>query len=409
MPRNAPRAEQHIRMNYLVLSLVLLLVGTSIAIVQYKVPSIFESIMAAHDMTTSTGSWLMSVFTAMGIFLSLPTGALAKKLGPRSVLLLGCAIVILGSFLGAWATSAWLMIASRAVEGVAFVFISVAGPLAIEQYVDAEHQGTVNGVWALWICFGSVIGSTATPMVFEALGLTGTWLAYAAIVAGAAVLLAAVVRVPGRDAASEDTGNLQAAIPEASQVAWRDYRVLVRPSALLVFFAYVVFNAEILAVLSYAPTFLQGQGMNASLSGFASSLPGLLAAASSPIAGRLIDRTGRTKPFLMVALAVSGPATFLMLTQSDALLWVGAALMGFIGYGVPVASLTALPQIAGRRELLGVATGMLMLAMCLGEFLGSLVTPMLLGPAMTNWLFCGSVLLTAGLAATAAMAFCRIR
>ena len=392
MPRNAPRAEQHIRMNYLVLSLVLLLVGTSIAIVQYKVPSIFESIMAAHDMTTSTGSWLMSVFTAMGIFLSLPTGAWAKKLGPRSVLLLGCAIVILGSFLGAWATSAWLMIASRAVEGVAFVFISVAGPLAIEQYVDAEHQGTVNGVWALWICFGSVIGSTATPMV-----------------AGAAVLLAAVVRVPGRDAASEDTGNLQAAIPEASQVAWRDYRVLVRPSALLVFFAYVVFNAEILAVLSYAPTFLQGQGMNASLSGFASSLPGLLAAASSPIAGRLIDRTGRTKPFLMVALAVSGPATFLMLTQSDALLWVGAALMGFIGYGVPVASLTALPQIAGRRELLGVATGMLMLAMCLGEFLGSLVTPMLLGPAMTNWLFCGSVLLTAGLAATAAMAFCRIR
>ena len=338
-----------------------------------------------------------------------PNGCVAKKLGPRSVLLLGCAIVILGSFLGAWATSAWLMIASRAVEGVAFVFISVAGPLAIEQYVDAEHQGTVNGVWALWICFGSVIGSTATPMVFEALGLTGTWLAYAAIVAGAAVLLAAVVRVPGRDAASEDTGNLQAAIPEASQVAWRDYRVLVRPSALLVFFAYVVFNAEILAVLSYAPTFLQGQGMNASLSGFASSLPGLLAAASSPIAGRLIDRTGRTKPFLMVALAVSGPATFLMLTQSDALLWVGAALMGFIGYGVPVASLTALPQIAGRRELLGVATGMLMLAMCLGEFLGSLVTPMLLGPAMTNWLFCGSVLLTAGLAATAAMAFCRIR
>ena len=216
MPRNAPRAEQHIRMNYLVLSLVLLLVGTSIAIVQYKVPSIFESIMAAHDMTTSTGSWLMSVFTAMGIFLSLPTGALAKKLGPRSVLLLGCAIVILGSFLGAWATSAWLMIASRAVEGVAFVFISVAGPLAIEQYVDAEHQGTVNGVWALWICFGSVIGSTATPMVFEALGLTGTWLAYAAIVAGAAVLLAAVVRVPGRDAASEDTGNLLGAITEYS-------------------------------------------------------------------------------------------------------------------------------------------------------------------------------------------------
>ena len=102
MPRNAPRAEQHIRMNYLVLSLVLLLVGTSIAIVQYKVPSIFESIMAAHDMTTSTGSWLMSVFTAMGIFLSLPGGALGWRRGRRCGLLLGCAVVILESSLGVW-------------------------------------------------------------------------------------------------------------------------------------------------------------------------------------------------------------------------------------------------------------------------------------------------------------------
>lgn len=409
MPRNAAGAEEGIRVNYLVLSLVLLLVGTSIAIVQYKVPSIFENIMAAYDMTVATGSWLMSVFTAAGIFLSLPSGALAKKLGPKRVLLLGCAIVILGSLLGAWATSAWLMIASRAVEGVAFVFISVAGPLAIERYVDTEHQGTVNGIWALWICFGSVIGSTATPMVFEAWGLAGTWLAYATIAAGAAVLIAAVVRVPGRNAIMEDADKLHAVAPSASQVTWHDYRELMRPSVLLLFVAYVVFNAEILAVLSYAPTFLQGQGMNAALSGFASSLPGLLAAASSPIIGRLIDRTGRIKPFLMVALMVSGPATFLMLTQSGVLLWVGAALMGFIGYGVPVASLTALPQIAGRRELLGVATGMLMLAMCLGEFLGSLVTPMLLGPSMTEWVLCASVLLAAGLAATAAMAFCRIR
>lgn len=178
---------------------------------------------------------------------------------------------------------------------------------------------------------------------------------------------------------------------------------------MLYFFAYLVFNIEILAVLSYTPTFLQDQGMNASLSGFASSLPGLLAIVSALVFGRLIDRTGKTKVFYVIAVAAAAPATFLMLTQSGFLLWLGAILMGFIGYGIPVACLTSLPQIAGRSEMMPAAMGVLMLVQCLGEFLGSLVTPMLLGPDMANWMFCGVVMGAVGLLAAVAIAVCKFR
>lgn len=394
------RAPKGAAPNYLLLSIVLLLVGVTITIVQYKVPSILEPIMGSYDMTPGTASWLMSVFTAVGIVLSLPTGSLAKRIGPKRVLLLGCGIIVVGSIVGAFATQSWVLIASRGIEGVAFVFITVAAPLAIERFVSPEHQGTANGIWSLWICLGSVIGSTATPMVFESLGLTGTWLAYAALVVAAAIVLAVAVRLPHKaPLAAEDEPKARLS----------DYLQLAKPQALLYFFAWLVFNIEILAVLSYTPTFLQSQGMDASLSGFASSLPGLLAVVSSLAFGRLIDRTGRTKLFYVIALTAAAPATFLMLTQSGWALWAGALLMGLVGYGIPVACLSSLPQIAGSKALMPAAMGVLMLVQCLGEFLGSLVTPMLLGPDMSNWLFCGTVMGVLGLAAVGAICLCRFK
>ena len=394
--------QEGISLNYLAFSFILLFVGVAITIVQYKVPPVLEPIMSQFSIGLDTGSWLMSIFTAVGIFLSLPTGSLTKKLGPKTVLLLGCAVIVVGSIIGAFAGSAAVLVVSRGIEGVAFVFITVAAPLAVEKYVAPEHQGTANGIWALWICFGSVIGSTATPLVFQALGLTGTWLLYAAIVVVAAIILAVFVRVP-----SQKRPMMAAELEPKPTLA--DYLKLMRPQALLYFYAYLVFNIEILAVLSYTPTMLQGQGMDASLSGFAASLPGLLAAVSSPVFGKIIDRTGKTKPYYFVGLVVSAPATLLMLTQTGPLLWAGAIAIGLIGYAIPVCTLTSLPQIAGSKELLPTAMGVLMLVQCFGEFLGSLITPMLLGPSGTDWMFCGIVMCIVGISGAIALLFVRFK
>lgn len=387
-------------------SVALLLVGVSITVIQYKVPSILESVMGAFGMSASAGSWLMSVFTMVGIFLALPAGSLARRFGPARVLLLGSGIVIAGSVLGALASSTPAMIVSRGIEGVAFVLVTVAGPLAIERYVPKDRRGTANGVWSLWICLGSFAGLTATPAIYGALGLSGTWLAFAVFAAFAAIAFALAVR--GRSGEAPDGGgSLERS--DDGKATLRDHLSLLRPNALLYFFGYFVFNIEILAVLGYTPTFLQSAGMDASLSGFASSLPGLLAIVSAIVFGRLVDLTGKTKALYFVAALAAGPATFLMLTQAGPLLWVGAALMGLVGYGLPVACLSSVLRIAGSARLVPAAIGLLMLAQSLGEFFGSLVTPLLLGPSMSNWLLCGTVIGVLGLASAGAVALCRFR
>lgn len=390
---------------YLAFSILLLAMGTTITIVQYKVPSILGPLMESYGMSSSTGSWLMSVFTAVGIFLSIPAGSLAKKMGPKRVLLLGCGVIVLGSVVGAAAGSSLVLIASRLIEGIAFVLVTVAAPLAIEKYVSPDNQGTANGIWALWICLGSVIGSTATPAVFEALGMRGTWLLYAVLVAIAAIALAVFMR----KMRPIDSGNTPEKDADDEKAGLRTYLSLLAPRSVLFLFAYLVFNIEILAVLSYTPTFLQQSGMDASLSGFASSLPGLLAIASSPLFGKIADRTGRTKPLYLVTLAASIPATFLMMTQSGALLWVGALLMGLVGYGVPVLSLTALPQVAGSKALMPAMVGLFMLVQSLGEFLGSFLVPILLGPSMAEWTFCAVVMSAMSTVGVVALALCRFK
>lgn len=390
---------------YLAFSILLLAMGTTITIVQYKVPSILGPLMKSYGMSSSTGSWLMSVFTAVGIFLSISAGSLAKKMGPKRVLLLGCGVIVFGSAIGAAAGSSLALIASRLIEGIAFVLVTVAAPLAIEKYVSPDNQGTANGIWALWICLGSVIGSTATPAVFEALGMRGTWLLYAVLVAIAAIALAVFMR----KMRPIDSGNTPEKDADDEKAGLRTYLSLLAPRSVLFLFAYLVFNIEILAVLSYTPTFLQQSGMDASLSGFASSLPGLLAIASSPLFGKIADRTGRTKPLYLVTLAASIPATFLMMTQSGALLWVGALLMGLVGYGVPVLSLTALPQVAGSKALMPAMVGLFMLVQSLGEFLGSFLVPILLGPSMAEWTFCAVVVSAMSTVGVVALALCRFK
>ncbi|MDO5800330.1 MAG: MFS transporter [Coriobacteriia bacterium] len=389
--------------NYLVFSVLLLIMGTAVTTVQYKVPSILGPLMADYGMTSSAGSLLMSVFTAVGIFLSIPAGSLVKRVGPKGVLMLGCGVIVLGSVVGSAAGTSLVFIASRLVEGVAFVLITVAAPLAIEKYVSLDNQGTANGIWALWICFGSVIGSTATPVAFDAFGMTGTWLLYAAFVVAAAVVLALYMRKM-----KPIVGEGKTSLGD-EKVGLKGYLSLLKVRPLLFLFAYLVFNIEILAVLSYTPTFLQQAGMDASLSGFASSLPGLLAIVSSPLFGKLADRTGKTKPFYLIALMVSIPATFLMMTQSGPLLWFGAFLMGFVGYGVPVLALTALPRIAGSNALMPAMVGLFMLVQSLGEFLGSFLVPLLLGPAMGEWTFCASVISVISMTGVAALALCKFK
>lgn len=386
--------------NWALIAVAMLLFGTAIATIQFKVPVVMGDIMMKMDMDASSASWLMSIFTFVGIILALPTGALAKKFGPKTMLLAAAVIIAIGSLVGAFAGNGMILIVSRAIEGVAFIFVTICGPLAVQKYVAPDKIGSATGIWALWVCLGSVVGGVLTPSLYAATGFVGVWIIYAAAAVVFAVVVAVIVKSPGKalegasEAASEEKVN---------------YGELVKPNILLFLTAFLVFNMTLMAVLGFGPTFMQQQGVDPTLSGFISTLPMLLAVISSPLFGALSDKLGRCKPLYLIAMLVMGPCTFILLTQTGPLMWAGAIIMGLVGLGGPVMCLTPYIHVLGRPELMSVGMGLLMLVQSLGQFLGTWLVPLLLGPDMSAWMFTGMVMCIIGFVGTGALALCKFK
>jgi MFS family permease len=386
--------------NWVLIAVAMLLFGTAIATIQFKVPVVMGDVMVKMDMDANSASWLMSIFTFVGIILALPTGALAKKFGPKTMLLAAAAIIAAGSLLGAFAGSGMILIVSRAIEGMAFIFVTICGPLAVQKYVAPDKIGSATGIWALWVCLGSVVGGVLTPTLYSSTGFVGVWIIYAVAAVVFAVVVAVIVKNPSK------------ALEEASETAVEEkinYGELVKPNILLFLVAFLVFNMTLMAVLGFGPTFMQQQGVEPTLSGFISTLPMLLAVISSPLFGALSDKLGRCKPLYLIALFVMGPCSLILLTQTGPLMWAGAIIMGLVGLGGPVMCLTSYIHVLGRPQLMSIGMGVLMLVQSLGQFLGTWLVPLLLGPNVDSWMFTGIVMCVVGLIGTGALALCKFK
>lgn len=393
--------------SWILIAVCLLLFGTAIASTQYKVPVIMSNLMEMFGMDSGSSSWLMSIFTFVGIVLALPTGALAKKIGPKNVLVIAAVVMVVGSLIGAFSSDGMMLIVSRGIEGVAFIFVTICGPLCVQKYVAPDKIGSATGIWALWVCLGSVVGGTLTPSLFSATGFVGVWVIYAVCVAIFAVLMFLCVKFPG-GAEEERALAAEEAAAQAEQ-GKGSYADLLKPNFLLFLLAFLAFNMVLLAVLSFGPTWMQVQGIDPTMSGFISTLPMLLAVISSPLFGNLIDRFGRCKPLFIIAMLSMGPCAYLMLTGTGAMLWVGAVLMGLVGLGCPVVCLTALNPIVGKPELASISMGVLMLVQSLGQFLGTFVSPMLLGAGGDQWMTLGIAMCVIGLVGTGVAALCKFK
>lgn len=368
----------------------------------YKIPTIMIQLMELLSVSAATAAWFMSVFTFTGIFLAIPIGFLIKGIGVRKVVIVSGFLAAFASIAGSFAPEVGfacvpLLIVTRGLEGLSFVGIIASIPIMIQMCIIPSRVGTSTGIFMLGGMLGAMGGGVITPTVFAASGFAGLWIAYAAFMALPTIVFMVYVRLPRQEQ--------EGAFPE-SKAATRSssisiYGVFFKPNTLLFFLGFAAFQILLLSVLTYAPTALQQRGMSPAMSGFVSTLPQLISIVTAIAFGAIADAIHRTKPLViigMIAMAICAPAA---LVTDAPVLWAILVAMGLLAMGVPTVVMAAYPKLLADPSKLTVGMGVMMLVQSLGQFLGSLIPSIVLGPDLSNWTVCSIVLFLLGLAATA--------
>jgi DHA2 family methylenomycin A resistance protein-like MFS transporter len=205
------------------------------------------SIGTAFGGDVSTLQWVVNTYTIGFAALILTTGALGDRIGAKRVFMAGFALFTAASLACALSPNIGLLIAARAVQGIAAAVL-VPNSLALlnHAYHDEAERGRAVGLWAA----GASIALTAGPLAGGALtaltgwraiflvnlpiGLAGLWLTWR-YVRETPRAVGRALDLPGQAAAILALGALAGAMIEGGKRGWTNPWILSGIAAAIVF------------------------------------------------------------------------------------------------------------------------------------------------------------------------------
>ena len=141
------------------LCLAVFVVNVSTTVVNIALPTLVRELGA----TTTDLLWIVDAFNLAFAALVLAAGSLSDRFGRRSSLLLGLTLFAVASLVGAWSSSPSVLIAFRAVAGVAAAVVyPVTLSILSNVFTDRGERARAIGIWGaatgLSVAVGPVVG-----------------------------------------------------------------------------------------------------------------------------------------------------------------------------------------------------------------------------------------------------------
>jgi len=147
-----------------VLALACLLYVMDLTVLHLAVPAISE---ALHP-TSSQLLWIIDIYGFMVAGFLVTMGTLGDRIGRRKLLLTGAGAFGVTSLLAAFSTSAEMLIASRALLGIAGATIAPSTlSLIFAMFADPRQRSVAIGIWISAFSAGSAIGPVLGGVLLE--------------------------------------------------------------------------------------------------------------------------------------------------------------------------------------------------------------------------------------------------
>lgn len=341
---------------------------------QYKLPPVLPLLLDRYHYDTVVAGGFMSVYALLGLLFSVELGRLLDRFGLAPVLVAcGClAVGVLATL--AFPENGWIVLAARAVEGMGFALLAVAGPVLANRGAGPRQIALVAGLTAAWIPVGQVAGNAlALPFVGEGLWQAVWWGALAAAVA--AGLWALHVRRAGGARPGLAPSSAAGAPPTLRQ----------RRALLLASGVFLLWSGQYIGFTTWLNQYLVAtMGIDASQAALVATIPPVLVILLNVLTGFAL-RAGWPMAPLFVGSILVEVVIWLVAPHTDGAAGLVLLVLYGAACGVTPVCLFAMPMIVmGHARVSGRAFGVLMRGRSTGVFLGPLLLPVALD-ALGGW------------------------
>lgn len=125
-------------------------------------------ITADLEPTGAQQLWMLDIYSLMLAGLLITMSSLGDRFGRRRILLIGAVVFAIASVFGALSTEPWMLIASRALLGVAGAMI-MPGTLSLirNMFLDRDQRRTAMAVWSAMGALGAAAGPIVGGWIIE--------------------------------------------------------------------------------------------------------------------------------------------------------------------------------------------------------------------------------------------------
>lgn len=176
----------HIQPSILAVSLVSLVVMMGSTMVTPSLTLYAKQDLGANEFLVGA---VIAGFAIGRLIFDVPAGFLADKLGLTRTMILGLGILIGASTLAGFASSYWVLLFARLLEGIASsIYVSAAIAFVLLSS-DATKRGTNIGSYQSILMLGPIIGPVVGAPIAGFFGYNAPYFAFAAVIFVAAVIM----------------------------------------------------------------------------------------------------------------------------------------------------------------------------------------------------------------------------
>ncbi|MDB5939513.1 MAG: transporter, partial [Polaromonas sp.] len=275
-----------------------------------KLPPALPVLRDVLGISLLQAGFLLSLVQLAGMTLGLLTGLAAQRVGLKRSMVAGLLVLGCASALGGLANGAAWLLATRALEGLGFLWVVLPAPGLVRRLVPQERLNGMLGVWGAYMPLGASLALLLGPSVMQlgapAWGWRIWWWGLGALAAMLALLLC--WRLPADPSRRLTTAQAPEGSANFSNRSLLGLTLRSR-GVWLMALTFAMYSGQWLAVIGFLPSIYAQAGLPGSSAAWLTAGAAAVNIVGNLAAGRWLGRGARPLALLATGfLAMAGGA-----------------------------------------------------------------------------------------------------